>query len=104
MQLSVRSWTKILKLQTYVFVCFLACRFLVVKAAFTRYRICLEPIRNYYGYTGPVGAGRGRICYLAPNGSTYEGDPIWNRTAPVLNRFRVNRVDPYHSGFDPKRI
>ena len=31
------------------------------------------------------------------NGFTYEGDPIRNRTVPVLNRFRVNTVDPYHS-------
>ena len=38
------------------------------------------------------------ICYLVPSGSTYEGDPIWNRTVPVSNRSRVNRVDLYHSG------
>ena len=25
-----------------------------------------------------------RICYLVPDGSTYEGDPIWNRTVPVF--------------------
>ena len=37
------------------------------------------------------------ICYLVPNGSTYEGDPIWNCTVPVSNRSRVNRVDPYQS-------
>ena len=30
--------------------------------------------------------------------STYEGDPIWNRTVPVSNQCRVNRVDPYDSG------
>ena len=39
------------------------------------------------------------ICYLVPNGSTYEGDPV-----PVSNRSRVNRVDPYHTGSDPIRI
>ena len=55
-------------------------------------------------YTGPGGSGTDRICYLVPNGSTYEGDLIWNRTVPVSNRSRVNRVDPYHSGSDPKRI
>ena len=45
-----------------------------------------------------------RICYLIPNRSTYEGDPIGNLTFPVSNRSRVNRVDPYHSESDPKRI
>ena len=54
--------------------------------------------------TGPGGSGTDRICYLVSNGSTYEGDPIGNRTAPVLNRSPVNRVNPYHSGSDPKRI
>ena len=34
-------------------------------------------------YTGPGGSGTDRICYLVPNGSTYEGDPMWNRTVPV---------------------
>ena len=34
-------------------------------------------------YTGPGGSGTDRICYLVPSGSTYEGDPIWNRTVPV---------------------
>ena len=34
-------------------------------------------------YTGPGGSGTDRICYLVPNGSTYEGDPLWNRTVPV---------------------
>ena len=34
-------------------------------------------------YKGPGGSGEDRICYLVPNGSTYEGDPIWNRTIPV---------------------
>ena len=49
-------------------------------------------------YTVPGGSDRDRICYLVPNGSIYEGDPIWNRTVPVLNRSRVNRVAPYHRG------
>ena len=31
-------------------------------------------------YTGPGGSGTDRICYLVPNGSTYEGNPIWNPT------------------------
>ena len=26
--------------------------------------------------TGPGGSGWDRICYLVPNGSTYEGDPM----------------------------
>ena len=34
-------------------------------------------------YTGPGGSGTDRIGYLVPNGSTYEGDPMWNRTVPV---------------------
>ena len=55
-------------------------------------------------YMGPVGFGTYQTCYLVPNGYTYEGDPMWNRTSPVWNRSRVNRVDPYHSGSDPKRI
>ena len=55
-------------------------------------------------YTGPGGSGTDRICYLVLNGSTYEGDPMWNRTVPVWNRSRVNGVDPYQSGSDPKRI
>ena len=55
-------------------------------------------------YTGPGGSGKDRIRYLVPNESTYEGDTIWNRTVPVSNRSRVNRVDLYHSGFDPKWI
>ena len=37
------------------------------------------------------------ICYLIPNGSTYEGDPIWNHAVSVSNRSPVNRVDPYQS-------
>ena len=52
-------------------------------------------------YTGPGGSGTDRICYLVPNGSTYNGDPIWNRTVPASNRSHVNRMDPYHSGSDP---
>ena len=55
-------------------------------------------------YTGPGGSGTDRICYLVPNGFTYEGDPIWNRSVPISNRSRVNRVDPYHCGSDAKRI
>ena len=38
------------------------------------------------------------------NGSTYEGDPMWNRTVPVSNRYRVNRVDLSQSGSNPKGI
>ena len=34
-------------------------------------------------YTGPGGSGRDRIRYLVPIRSTYEGDPVWNRTVPV---------------------
>ena len=49
-------------------------------------------------YTEPGGSGTDRICFLAPNGSTYQGDPIWNRTVPVSNRSRVNRVDPILTG------
>ena len=30
--------------------------------------------------------------------------PKWNRTVPVSNRSRVNRIDPCHSGSDPKWI
>ena len=33
-----------------------------------------------------------RICYLVLNGSTYDGDPIWNRTDPASNRSGANRV------------
>ena len=54
--------------------------------------------------TGPGRSGTDWICCLVANGSTYEGDPIWNRSVPVSNRSRVNRVDSYHSGADPKRI
>ena len=52
----------------------------------------------------PGRSGTDRICYLIPNVSTYEDDPIWNRTLPVSNLSRVNRVDPYHNGSDPTRI
>ena len=55
-------------------------------------------------YTGSGGSGTDRICYLVPNGSTCDGDPMWNCTVPVWNLSRVNRVDPYQSGSDPKRI
>ena len=34
-------------------------------------------------YMGPGGSGTDRICYLVPNGSTYEDDPMLNRTVPV---------------------
>ena len=34
-------------------------------------------------YTGPGGSGTDRTFYLVPNGPTYEGDPMWNRTVPV---------------------
>ena len=34
-------------------------------------------------YTGSGGSGTDRICYLVPDGSTYKGDPMWNRTVPV---------------------
>ena len=54
--------------------------------------------------TGPGGSGNNRICHLVPHGSTYEGDPTWNRTVPVSNRPRANRLDPYPSGSNPKRI
>ena len=57
------------------------------KAAFTRDRICLEPVQNDTEkpcvYTGSGGSGTDRLCYLVPNGSTYEGDPMWNRTVSV---------------------
>ena len=33
-------------------------------------------------YMGPGGSGTDRICYLVPDGSIYEGDPMWNRTVP----------------------
>ena len=51
---------------------------------------------------GPDGPDTDRICYLLPNGSNYEDDLIWNHTVPVQNWSRVNRVDPYHCGSDPK--
>ena len=54
-------------------------------------------------YTGPCGgSGMVWICCLAPNGSSYKGDPVWNRTVPVSNRPLV--MDPYQSGSDPKWI
>ena len=49
-------------------------------------------------YMGPGGFGTDRICYLVPNGSTYECDLIWNHTVPVSNRSRANRVDPIPNG------
>ena len=55
-------------------------------------------------YTEPGGFSTDRMCYLVPNGSTYEGDPMLNHTVPVQNQSCVNRVDPYQSGSDPKWI
>ena len=49
-------------------------------------------------YTEPGGSGTDRNCYLVPNGSTHEGDPIWDRTVPISNRSCVNRVDPISNG------
>ena len=34
-------------------------------------------------YTEPGVSSTDRICYLVPNGSTYEADPVWNCTIPV---------------------
>ena len=34
-------------------------------------------------YMGPGGSGTDWIYYLVPNGSTYEGDPMWNRTVSI---------------------
>ena len=53
-------------------------------------------------YTGPGRSSMDRICYLVPNGSTYEGNPMWNRAIPVSNRSRVNRVDPISNGSECK--
>ena len=57
----------------------------VIKAAFTRDRIRCEPVRNWYEQALCLhgGSSADRICYLVPNGSTYEGDFMWNRTVPV---------------------
>ena len=54
-------------------------------------------------YTGPGGSGTDRICYLVPNGSTYKGDPIWNRTVPVVQgpvqtEWIRTTVDPIPNG------
>ena len=49
-------------------------------------------------YTGPGGSGTDGIRYLVPNGSTYEGDPMWNHSISVQNRSGVNRVDPIPNG------
>ena len=49
-------------------------------------------------YTGPGGSSTNRICYLVPNGSTYEDDPMSNWAVPVWNRSRVTRVDPIPNG------
>ena len=41
----------------------------------------MEPVQNWYdkpcGCTGSGGSGTDRFCYLVPNGSTYEGDPLF---------------------------
>ena len=55
-------------------------------------------------YTRPGGSSTDRICYLIPNGFTYEGGPMWNCTIPVQNQSCVNIVDPYQNGSDPKLI
>ena len=68
-------------------------------SVWTRYEIGTDKLCVY---TGRGGSGIVWICI--PNGSTYEGDPIWNCTVPVSNRSRVNRVDPFHSGSDPITI
>ena len=70
-------------------------------SAWNRYKIGTDKPCVYMGFGG---SGMDRICCLVPDGSTYECDPIWNRTIPVSIRSHVNRVDPYHSGSDPKRI
>ena len=55
-----------------------------------------------YVYMADSGSIMDWICYLEPNGSTDEGDPIWNYNISVLNQLCVNRVDLYHIGSDPK--
>ena len=35
-------------------------------------------------YREPGESSTNQLCYLVPNGSTYEGDPIWNRIVPVV--------------------
>ena len=70
-------------------------------SVWNRYGIGMD---NPFVYTGPCGFGTDRICYLVPSGSTYESDPIRSRTVPVLNQSRVNRVDPYHNGSNPRWI
>ena len=64
----------------------------VIQAAFTwnRYEIGTD---TACVYMGPGRSITNRICYLVPNGSTYEGDPIWNCTTPVSSRSIVSRVD-----------
>ena len=80
------------------------------------FRQCLHETRSIWNlceictviqhcvYTGHGGSSMDQICYLVPNGSTYVGDHIWNRTISVLKQSLANRVDPYHGGSDPKRI
>ena len=49
-------------------------------SVWNRYEIGTDKPRVYLG---PGGSATDRVCYLVPNGSTYEGDPLWNRTVPV---------------------
>ena len=49
-------------------------------SVWNRYKIGTD---KPYVYTGHGGSGTDRICYLVPNESTYEGDPMWNRTVAV---------------------
>ena len=51
-------------------------RFYGTGSVWNRYKIGMD---KPYVYTGPGGSGTDRICYLVPNESTYEGDPMWNR-------------------------
>ena len=49
-------------------------------SVWNRYKIGTDKL---FFYTGPVGSSTEWTCYLVPNGSTYEGDPVWKRTVPV---------------------
>ena len=54
------------------------------KAAFTRDRIHLESVRIGLVFTRDlVDSVRIGSGYLVPDGSTYKGDPVWNRTVPI---------------------
>ena len=61
-------------------------------------QIRIEPVRNWHHkpcvYVGPGGSGTDRIYSLVPYGSTHEGDPIWNRTVPVLNQVLCKQCTP----------